>query len=171
MKIGVLSDTHGWLDPKIFDHFKTCDEVWHAGDIGDPQLLPELANFNCFRAVYGNIDEGKIRQQYPEFQKFQCEQICVWMIHIAGYPPIYTPQIRTKLSQEIPDILVCGHSHILRVMHDKKYRPLLYLNPGAAGRHGHHHMRTLLRFEISNKKIGNMEVIELGPRAQLDKFN
>ncbi|WP_184891140.1 metallophosphoesterase family protein [Candidatus Cardinium hertigii] len=167
MKIGLLSDTHGWLDPKIFDHFEKCNEVWHAGDIGDPKLLAAFDNFNCFRAVYGNIDEKAIRQKFPEFQIFQCEQIKVWMTHIGGIPPIYTPLIRAKLSQKQPDILVCGHSHILRVMRDIKRPPLLYLNPGAAGRHGAHYMRTLLRFEIDNNKIGNMEVIELGTRSTL----
>ena len=167
LKIGLLSDTHGWLDPKIFDHFKACDEVWHAGDIGDPKLLSAFDRFKHFRAVYGNIDDGIIRQKYPEFQAFQCEEVHVWLIHITGYPPLYTPQIRTKLSQSQPDILVGGHSHILRVMHDIKRPPLLYLNPGAAGRHGSHHMRTLLRFEIHHKNINNIEVIELGIRAAL----
>ncbi|TDG95642.1 metallophosphoesterase family protein [Cardinium endosymbiont of Culicoides punctatus] len=167
MKIGVISDTHGWLDPKVFDHFAPCDEIWHAGDIGDPIVLTALSKFKKVRAVYGNIDGQAIRNKCPEIQKFQCEQILVWMIHIAGNPPLYTPQVRTLLGQEIPDILVCGHSHILRVMHDKKHPPLLFLNPGAAGKHGFHHMRTLLRFEIQGKHINHMEAIELGARAQL----
>ncbi|MCT4696749.1 MAG: metallophosphoesterase family protein [Candidatus Cardinium sp.] len=171
MKIGLLSDTHGWLDPKIFDHFEKCDEVWHAGDIGDSELLPVFDRFNHFRAVYGNIDDRTIRNKHPEFQSFQCEQVHIWLIHISGYPPLYTPQIRTKLSVEQPDILVGGHSHILRVMHDIKRPPMLYLNPGAAGRHGSHYMRTLLRFEINNKKVHNIEVIELGTRAALVEYD
>ncbi|CAH2560152.1 metallophosphoesterase family protein [Cardinium endosymbiont of Oedothorax gibbosus] len=167
MKIGLLSDTHGWLDPKIFDHFEKCDEVWHAGDIGNPELLPTFDRFNYFKAVHGNIDDRTIRKKYPDFQEFQCEQVHVWLTHIAGAPPLYTPHIQAKLRQAQPDILVCGHTHILRVIHDKKHPPLLYLNPGAAGRHGVHHMRTLLRFEINDKKIHNIEVIELGARAAL----
>ncbi|WP_342265102.1 metallophosphoesterase family protein [Cardinium endosymbiont of Philonthus spinipes] len=171
MKIGLLADTHGWLDPKIFDHFEKCDEVWHAGDIGDPELLTAFDRFNHFRAVYGNIDDCTIRQKYPEFQEFKCEQVHIWLIHITGYPPLYTPQVRAKLSKAQPDILVGGHSHILRVMYDIKRPPLLYLNPGAAGRHGSHYMRTLLRFEIDNKKISNIEVIELGIRGALINNN
>ncbi|WP_243517551.1 MULTISPECIES: metallophosphoesterase [unclassified Candidatus Cardinium] len=167
MKIGLLSDTHGWLDPKIFDHFEQCDEVWHAGDIGDPELLRSFDGFKKFRAVYGNIDEPLIRKKYSEFQEFKCEDISIWLMHITGYPPLYTPPMRNKLSQAQPDILVGGHSHILRVMHDIKRPPLLYLNPGAAGVHGAHYMRTVLRFEINKKKIGNIEVIELGKRAAL----
>ncbi|CDG49623.1 metallophosphoesterase family protein [Cardinium endosymbiont of Bemisia tabaci] len=171
MKIGLLSDTHGWIDPKIFDHFKKCDEVWHAGDIGDAALLTAFDQFNHFRAVHGNIDGHIIRQKYPVFQSFQCEQLHVWLMHITGHPPLYTPTIRTKLSQTQPDILVGGHSHILRVMHDVKHPPLLYLNPGAAGRHGSHYMRTLLRFEINNKNINHIEVIELGKRATLVNYH
>ncbi|WP_419241489.1 metallophosphoesterase family protein [Cardinium endosymbiont of Nabis limbatus] len=167
MKIGLLSDTHGWLDPKIFDHFEKCDEVWHAGDIGDPELLTAFDRFKHFRAVSGNIDDHTTREKYPVFHAFECEQLHIWLTHITGYPPLYTPEIGIKLSQKQPDILVGGHSHILRVMHDIKRPPLLYLNPGAAGRHGAHHMRTLLRFEINEKKIHNIEVIELGPRATL----
>ncbi|MDD9139756.1 MAG: metallophosphatase family protein [Candidatus Cardinium sp.] len=165
MKIGLLSDTHGWMDPSIFDHFKICDEVWHAGDIGDPKLLPAFATFKVFRAVHGNIDAQAVRLVYPNFQSFNCEGITIWMVHIGGIPPLYTAEIRAKLRQTQPAILVCGHSHILRIMRDKKHPPLLYLNPGAAGRQGHHSVRTLLRFEINNTKIGNMEVIELGSRV------
>ncbi len=167
MKIGLLSDTHGWLDPKIFDHFEKCDEVWHAGDIGNPILLKEFERFKSFRAVYGNIDDAATRQKYPEFQEFQCEQVYIWMVHIGGHPPLYTPHIRAKLREAQPDVLVSGHSHILRVMHDIQRPPLLYLNPGAAGRHGAHYIRTLLRFEIDNNKMNNIEVIELGKRATL----
>ncbi|WP_339044302.1 metallophosphoesterase family protein [Cardinium endosymbiont of Tipula unca] len=167
MKIGLISDTHGWLDPKVFDHFEQCDEVWHVGDIGDPALLTALSKFKQLRAVHGNIDGKEIRNECPEIQQFTCERLTVWMIHIAGNPPLYTAQVRALLSQGVPDVLVCGHSHILRVMHDIKHPPLLFLNPGAAGRHGFHHIRTLLRFEIHGKKMSNMEVVELGTRAQL----
>ncbi len=167
MKIGVLSDTHGWFDPAIFAHFESCDEVWHAGDIGEALPLETFDRFNRFRAVYGNIDGRIIRSKYPDFQSFVCEGLSIWMVHIGGNPPLYTPEIRIKLRQEIPDIFVCGHSHILRVMYDAKHATLLYLNPGAAGKQGLHHMRTLLRFELKDQKIKGMEVIELGPRGSV----
>lgn len=164
MKIGVLSDTHGWLDPKIFDYFKNCDEVWHAGDIGDGLLLHLFDQFKGFRAVYGNIDGELLRSKYPRFQAFTCQEVCIWMTHIGGIPPLYEKAIGKRLEKEIPNILVCGHSHVLRIMYDTRHMPLLYLNPGAAGKFGHHHVRTLLRFDINGKKISNMEVIELGSR-------
>lgn len=163
MKIGVLSDTHGWLDPKIFEYFKDCHEVWHAGDIGEG-ILPLFDQFSRFRAVYGNIDGQELRCRYPDFQTFKCQDMRVLMTHIGGVPPTYTSAIREKFKVEMPDILVCGHSHILRVMRDPYHHSLLYLNPGAAGKYGFHHMRTLLRFEIEQRKIINMEVIELGLR-------
>ena len=167
MKIGLLSDTHGWLDPKIFDHLEKCDEVWHAGDIGDAIPSTTFNKFKHFRAVYGNIDGSIVRRRYPEIHEFTCQKIRVWMIHIGGFPPIYTPKIQAKFNETIPDILVCGHTHILQVMHDIKHPPLLYINPGAAGRNGFHYMRTLLRFEINGTKINNIEIIELGTRSKI----
>lgn len=167
MKIGLLSDTHGWIDPKIFHYFEQCDQIWHAGDIGTLPLLllSSLETLGDFKAVYGNIDDSIIREKYPKFQKFQCEGLSIWMTHITGRPPRYTPQLRTELHQDPPNILVGGHSHVLRVIRDNSLPTLLYINPGAAGRDGFHQIRTVLRFDINNKKISNMEAIELGPRA------
>ncbi|OJW72187.1 MAG: YfcE family phosphodiesterase [Candidatus Amoebophilus sp. 36-38] len=165
MKIGLISDTHGWLDPKILEYFNSCDEIWHAGDIGSLEVIQQLADFKPVRAVYGNIDGKEIRAIYPENQIFTCEGLDVWITHIGGRPPTYTPKILKYFKQRTPDIFVCGHSHILQVMHDKLHPPVLYLNPGAAGRYGFHQIRTLLRFEIQEAKISNMQAIELGPRS------
>jgi putative phosphoesterase len=167
MKIGLLSDTHGYLDEQIFKYFKECDEIWHAGDIGDLALIQSLEAFKPVRAVYGNIDDQQIRISYPKDQKFACEGLQVWITHIGGYPPRYNPQILNAFKDYIPDLFICGHSHILKVMPDPKHKNLLHMNPGAAGKHGFHHMRTLLRFEINNKKVSKLEVVELGKRAAL----
>lgn len=164
MKIGLLSDTHGYLDTKVFDYFVDCDELWHAGDIGSMEVAAALEHFKPMKAVYGNIDDRIIRAKYPEDLWFQCEGMDIWMTHIAGVPPRYNPRVKKILTSRTPTILVCGHSHILRVMNDKT-RNLLYLNPGAAGQQGFHHMRTLLRFEIADGAVSNMEVIELGKRG------
>jgi hypothetical protein len=165
VKIGLLSDTHGYLDPKIFDYFSSCDELWHAGDLGGSELADSLEKFKPLKAVYGNIDDRALRVRYPEDLWFDCGGMQVWMTHIAGVPPRYTPRIRKTLTTRNPDILVCGHSHILRVMKDKNN--LLYLNPGAAGNQGFHYMKTLLRFDIHQGAIGNIEAIELGKRGAL----
>jgi len=165
MRIGLLSDTHSWLDDQVFHYFKDCDTLWHAGDIGHMAVATKLANFKPLRAVYGNIDGQNIRTHYPQDQYFVCEGLKVWMTHIGGKPPHYTPRVLEVLQQEVPDLFVCGHSHILRVMHDPKHLPLLYLNPGAAGKEGFHQVRTLLRFTLQNKKISHMQAIELGQRG------
>ena len=163
MKIGLLSDTHGWLDEQVLHHFEDCDELWHAGDIGNLAVATKLASCKPLRAVRGNIDSQDIRQQYPTDLHFTCEGLNIWMTHIGGQPPPhYTSRIRATLQTKVPDIFVCGHSHILRVMHDPQHPPLLYLNPGAAGHEGFHSVRTLLRFDIHNKNITNMQAIELG---------
>ena len=167
MKIGIISDTHGYLDSKVFEHFKDCDEVWHAGDIGDGALADALANFKPFRAVYGNIDDKTLNVRFPEDLWFDCEGLVIWMTHIGGAPPIYNPRVRNRLNNKTPDIFICGHSHILRVKRDKNRNNMLYLNPGAAGNHGFHAIKTILRFEIKEKKIQNMEVVELGKRGEL----
>ncbi len=164
MRIGLLSDTHSWLDDRVFHYFEDCDELWHAGDIGSSTVAVRLANFRPLRAVHGNIDGRDIRCNYPQHLRFTCEGLRVWMTHIGGRPPYYTPTILTLLQENIPDILVCGHSHILHVTHDPQYSPLLYLNPGAAGREGFHQVRTLLRFTLQNKCISHMQAIELGQR-------
>lgn len=165
-KIGLLSDTHGFLDEKLLDLFSVCDEIWHAGDIGDESVSNRLENFKTFRAVYGNIDGTAIRAVYPEKIFFLCEEVKVFMIHIGGYPGNYAPGIKEQLAQHKPGLFICGHSHILKIMRDDKNN-LLHMNPGAAGKHGMHKMRTALRFIVEEKNIKNVEVIELGERGKI----
>lgn len=165
MKIGILSDTHGFLDPKIFTHFSACDELWHAGDIGSEQVADELASFKPLRAVYGNIDDKQIQVRFPEDAFFICEELSVWITHIGGVPSRYKPRITKTLKVERPDIFVCGHSHILRIAKDPAFNNMLYINPGAAGNQGFHRTKTLVRFEITGKEIKNLEVIEIGKRG------
>lgn len=167
MKIGLISDTHGFLDPRVFEYFNTCDEIWHAGDIGDAQVARELSAFKPLRAVFGNIDDKSIQASFPEDLRFTCEGLTVWMTHIGGTPPNYNPRVRKLLRENTPDIFICGHSHILRVGKDPSLNNMLYLNPGAAGNQGFHNMKTLLRFELVKKEVKNMEVIELGKRGAL----
>lgn len=167
MKIGLLSDTHSFLDPNILDFFSGCDEVWHAGDIGDPLIITKLEEFRPLRAVYGNIDAPEIRHRFPEDLQFDCEGMNVWITHIAGTPPRYNPRIKKKLKGYTPDLLICGHSHILKVMRDPEHNNLIFMNPGAAGNHGFHSMKTILRFEIKNGVLANLEVIELGKRGAI----
>lgn len=165
-KIGLMSDTHGWIDPKVYHHFKDVDEVWHAGDIGDMQVIDDLRAFKPTRFVYGNIDNHTIRLEAPEFNRFKVEGVEVLMTHIAGKPMKYSKPLYEELEQHgAPKVLVCGHSHILLVKMDKHYN-MLWLNPGACGYKGFHQVKTLLRFEIDGDKIQNMEVIELGARNQ-----
>lgn len=163
MRIGLLSDTHGYLDTRIFEHFKDCNEVWHAGDFGE-EVSEKLSSFKPLRGVFGNIDGTKIRSAHPEELFFTCEEISVQMIHIGGTPGNYYPGARRVIELNRPLLFICGHSHILKVMQDKTHN-MLYMNPGAAGRHGFHKMRTVLRFVIDGKKIKNLEVIELGLRG------
>ncbi len=167
MVIGLISDTHGVLDPKVFEYFKDVDEIWHAGDIGESQVADELEKFKPFRAVFGNIDDNVMQARYAEDLWFDCEGLSVWMTHIGGAPPNYNPRVKKILKGKIPDIFICGHSHILRVKKDPNYNNMLYLNPGAAGNHGFHLVKTLVRFEILKKEIKKMEVIELGKRGQI----
>jgi len=169
MKIGLLSDTHSYLDPKILSCFSNCDEIWHAGDIGDAAVANELEKFKPLRAVFGNIDDKDMQVRFPEDLWFTCEGLTVWMTHIGGAPPNYNPRIKKILKDKVPDIFICGHSHILRVKKDATYKNMLYLNPGAAGNHGFHPIKTILRFEIVGKEILNMEVIELGKRGAIEK--
>lgn len=167
MKVGLLSDTHGFLDQSIFEHFKHCDEVWHAGDIGDEDLLHELEALKPVRAVFGNIDNRTLQNNLPEDLWFTVEGLTIWMTHIGGAPPNYNPRVKKILAERIPDIFICGHSHILRIKRDPKFNNMLYLNPGAAGNHGFHHIKTLVRFDLENKEIKNLEVIELGKRGAI----
>jgi len=162
-KIGLLSDTHSFLDDAVFKHFEKVDEVWHAGDFGTLDLLKQLENFKPFKGVYGNIDGKDIRTICPEHMRFQCENVEVWMTHIGGYPGRYTPQVKPEIFLNPPKLFISGHSHILKAMPDPKLG-LLHLNPGAAGKHGWHKVRTLMRFNIHEDRIANLEVIELGAR-------
>ncbi|MBS1559899.1 MAG: metallophosphoesterase family protein [Bacteroidetes bacterium] len=167
MIIGLLSDTHGFLDPKIIDHLKEVDEIWHAGDIGDPSVSDTLKKLKPLRAVYGNIDPLPLRHEFPEDVWMSVEGFSVWMTHIGGTPPNYNPRIKKILNNRTPDIFICGHSHILQIKKDPQRNNMLYLNPGAAGNHGFHAIKTMIRFELVNKEIRKMEVIELGKRGQI----
>ncbi|WP_422003751.1 metallophosphoesterase family protein [Roseivirga pacifica] len=165
IKIGLISDTHSFLDKKVLEYFDSCDEIWHAGDIGNHEVLDELEAFKPTRSVFGNIDDKTIQSRTIEDLVFEVEGVKVFITHIGGKPPRYAKGITTKLKQHKPNLFICGHSHILRVMPDKE-RNLIYMNPGAAGHHGFHHVRTLLRFDINNGKIENLEAIELGKRGR-----
>ncbi len=164
-RIGLLSDTHSHIDDRILYHLQKCDEIWHAGDIGDLKVTDQLADVAPVKAVYGNIDHATIRTEWPSDIVFQCEGKKVWMTHIGGRPPRYGAGILPRMQKIKPHIFVCGHSHILKVEMDKKMQSL-YLNPGAAGYHGVHHMRTLLRFVIEGATIRDLEVVELGVRVK-----
>ena len=163
-KIGLLSDTHGYISDQELAYFKDCDQIWHAGDFGTIEVSDKIANFKPLRGVYGNIDGQDIRIVHPLHQRFTCEELDVYMIHIGGYPGRYNPSIRDYIKQNPPDLFISGHSHILKVMPDKKLN-LIHMNPGAAGKYGFHQVRTMLRFDIDKKKIENLQVIELGKRV------
>ena len=163
-KILLISDTHSYLDPKLFKYIETVDEVWHAGDIGDISVCQEIEKIKPLKAVYGNIDGQDARKLYPENALFMCEQIKVFITHIGGYPNRYNLEAKKIIEQEKPNLFICGHSHILKIMYDKKYN-LLHLNPGACGIQGFHQVKTVLRFAIEAAEIKNMEISELGKRA------
>lgn len=165
-KITLLSDTHGHMDAAIVKHCRWADEIWHAGDIGTTAVTDQLKTLGPLRAVFGNIDGQQLRLEFPENQLFWCEDVKVVMTHIGGYPPKYNARVKALLAEEQPQLYICGHSHILKAMPDKQ-RQLLHLNPGAAGKQGFHQMRTMMRFCIDEKKIQNLEVIELGKRGTL----
>ena len=166
-RIGLISDTHGYLDTKVFEHFSHCAEIWHAGDVGCTKIIDQLKDFKPLRVVFGNIDDKDVRLCSDEDLFFEIEGFNVWMTHIGGAPPRYNPAVMPKLKENTPDIFVCGHSHILRVIRDKNLSDMLYINPGAAGREGFHKMRTLLRFNLHEGVISQMEVVELGLRGAL----
>ena len=165
-KILLLSDTHGTIDEQILKYVKEADEVWHAGDIGHETVTQQLSNLKPLFAVYGNIDNHECRIQHPEYYFLEKEGVKIIIIHIAGSFGKYNEKVKGLIQKYQPQILVCGHSHILKVAYDEKYN-LLYVNPGAAGKHGFHKIRTLLRFELENSNIKNMDVIELGKRASV----
>ena len=163
-KILLLSDTHSYIDDRILHYAEQADEVWHAGDIGDLKVTDTLKKVKLLRAVYGNIDDAEARKEFPLNAVFECEGMKVWITNIGGYPGKYPTRIKEGFMLYKPDVFICGHSHILKVQYDKQYQ-CLTMNPGAAGTHGFHQMRTMLRFEIANGKMQNLEVIELGKRG------
>lgn len=164
-RIGLISDTHSHLEESVFDYFEECDEIWHAGDIGDPSVADRLAEFRPFRAVYGNIDEPALRRRFPEDLRFELEGVEVFMTHIGGYPGRYNKRVRAILREQPPKLYICGHSHILKVMPDKTLG-LLHINPGAAGNHGFHKMKTIVRFSLNKGEIKELQVVELGKRGR-----
>jgi putative phosphoesterase len=166
-KILLLSDTHSFLDSRILDYAKDADEIWHAGDIGTFEVTDALQQIKPLRAVFGNIDDAAIRQQFPENLFFELEGVSVFMTHIGGRPKRYVKGISDKLTKLKPQVFICGHSHILKVAFDSD-RELLYINPGAAGRHGFHKKQTLIRFELTNGNIQDLVVIELADKASSD---
>ena len=163
-KILLLSDTHSYIDDQILKFVKQADEVWHAGDIGNLKVTDAIQNLKPLRAVYGNIDDKNARAEFPLDAKFEVENVVVWMTHIGGYPNKYNLRIREEIKKNSPKIFIAGHSHILKVQFDKKLN-LLHLNPGAAGNHGFHKVRTMLRFELEKGEIKNLEIIELAKRG------
>ncbi|GAA4230426.1 metallophosphoesterase family protein [Postechiella marina] len=162
-KILLLSDTHSYIDNDILKYVKQADEVWHAGDIGDLKVTDAIKELKPLRGVYGNIDNSEIRLEFPENNRFMCEDLDVWITHIGGYPKAYNIRVREEIKANPPKLFITGHSHILKVMPDNKLN-LLHMNPGAAGKHGFHKARTMLRFTIDGKKIDNLEVIEFPER-------
>ncbi|MCK9219501.1 MAG: metallophosphoesterase family protein [Bacteroidales bacterium] len=160
LKIGILSDTHTYLPPRVLDFFSDVDEIWHAGDIGDLQTAKKLAACKPLRAVFGNIDGQEIRKEYPQDLLFFCEGVKVLMTHIGGYPGRYNPRIRALIELKRPQLVVCGHSHILKVIYDKKWSHL-HINPGAAGKYGIHHSITAIRLIIEGKNMRDLEVLDL----------
>jgi putative phosphoesterase len=162
-RIGLVADTHDYLDDAVIEHFGNCDEIWHAGDFGTMSLVEKLRAAKPLRGVYGNIDGADIRAGFPEQLVFMCEEVKVMMRHIGGYPPKYNPETKKELLIHQPKIFISGHSHILKIMFDEQLK-CLHMNPGAAGKHGWHKMRTVIRFVIDGAAIKDCEVIELGRR-------
>mgnify|MGYP000200446839 CR=1 FL=1 len=158
-KILLISDTHSYFGDDILKYVQQVDEVWHAGDIGDLSVTDTIKQYKPLRAVYGNIDNKEARAEFPEHNRFMCEGVDVWITHIGGYPGRYNIRVREEINANPPRLFICGHSHILKVMPDKRLH-LLHMNPGAIGKHGFHKARTMLRFEIDGKEIKNLEVIE-----------
>ena len=158
-KILLISDTHGYIDEKIVKYASRVDEIWHAGDIGDISVTDKLKKIKPLKAVYGNIDDHNIRSEFPLHNRFVCEKVDVWITHIGGYPKRYNPKIVEELKSNPPNLFICGHSHILKVINDKEL-DLLHINPGAIGKHGLHRVRTMVQFEINGRIIQNLSVIE-----------
>ena len=164
-RIGLMSDTHSFLDPKIYTYFADVDEIWHAGDVGSIEVIDELRKFKPLRGVYGNIDDYVIRKEFPEFERFKCEDVEVLITHIGGRPPgKYSKPALEEITKKSPKLFICGHSHILLVKMDPKFN-MLCMNPGACGVKGFHEIKTLLRFSISGDRIHDLEVVEIGKRT------
>jgi uncharacterized protein len=159
-RIGLLSDTHTFIDEKVLDFFKDCDEIWHAGDIGNIESADKISDFKPLKAVYGNIDGQDVRAVYPKIQSFNCEEISVLMTHIGGYPGKYEKEMKKLIEKIKPKLFISGHSHILKVIYDNK-NELLHINPGAAGKSGMHKVKTAVRFVINGKEIKDLEVFEI----------
>ncbi|HKJ45300.1 MAG TPA: metallophosphoesterase family protein [Balneolales bacterium] len=166
LKIGLISDTHNYLDPQVFKYFKDCDEIWHAGDFGSIQIAEELEKIAPVIGVYGNIDGQDIRKVYPLNQRLTKDGVDVWMTHIGGNPGRYALPIRKEMEENPPNLFICGHSHILKIARDPLNRKILYMNPGAAGKQGFQLMRTIIRFSIDDGRVTNVEVINLGARTE-----
>jgi putative phosphoesterase len=164
VRIGLISDTHGYIDDRILDFFRKCEEIWHAGDIGTTEVADKLSELCRFRAVHGNIDDAALRSKYPENQIFKVEQMKIWITHIGGLPPKYNRKIINGIQEIDPDLFICGHSHIARIIPDR-IRNLIYLNPGAAGHQGFHRTRTIMRFSVDQDQVRDLQVIELGNRG------
>jgi uncharacterized protein len=164
IRIGLLADTHNYLDEAVFKHFESCDELWHAGDFGTAAIADRLKEFKPLRGVYGNIDGYDVRSVYPEKLAWDCEQVRVFMTHIGGYPNKYAPGVKQQLVVNGARLFISGHSHILKIIYDDKIN-CLHMNPGAAGNQGWHKMRTIVRFAIDGSNIKDCEVIELGRRG------
>lgn len=163
-RIGLISDTHGYLDEQVLKYFENCDEIWHAGDFGNLEVADRLRGFKPLRGVYGNIDGPDLRHAFPEKMNWATEGLNVFLIHIGGYPPKYTRPIRDEIIRTRTGLFICGHSHILKIIYDPELH-CLHINPGAAGNHGWHKTRTLVRFTIDGKEIKDCQVIELGKRG------
>ncbi|MBA2422220.1 MAG: metallophosphoesterase family protein [Chitinophagales bacterium] len=166
--IGILADTHGFLDPSLFNYFRDCDELWHAGDFGKG-IAEALAAFKPLKGVFGNIDGSDVRSVFKKDMVFSCEGVNIFMTHIGGYPGHYDARVKSLLQSLKPQIFITGHSHIIKIMRDPKLNDLLHINPGAAGKVGFHIMRTVVRLKIDGKRIFDVEVIELGKKSAVIK--
>ena len=165
MKIGLISDTHGWIHPRLYEHFRNVDEIWHAGDIGDLLTVEKLKEFKPLIAVSGNIDNSYIRDLYPAHQRFKADNVRVWITHIGGVPGHYEKSLLQQMGKMPPDLFICGHSHIARIQYDRK-RKFLFINPGAAGYIGFHKTMTAIRFNIDGFDIHDLELIDMGERRR-----
>ncbi len=169
IKIGLIADTHGYLDPQVKEFFSDRDEIWHAGDFGDFSIAEDLEKIAPLIGVYGNIDGKDIRNVYPLHQRFEREGVRVWITHIGGIPGRYCIPIKGELTEDPPDLFICGHSHVLKIARDQELNKMLYMNPGAAGRQGFQVYRTVVRFSIDNGKVKDVEVINLGVQGEGSK--